>query len=139
MQRAPTGHTIIHASSRDIVHLNRLQPFFLHKPQELFTYTTRQCISTKRINQQRQKDTYKTADNKADQESKHTSIEPPLYLPSTGHYTAHSVINFVYSCLQPAFLFLLAAFCSLFHDIVSHACKIQQKGAKYKAIIQTKS
>ena len=37
------------------------------------------------------------------------------------------------------FLFLLAAFCSLFHDIVRHACKIQQKGAQYKAIIQTES
>ena len=31
------------------------------------------------INLQRQKDTYKTADNKADPKFKHTSIEPPLH------------------------------------------------------------
>ncbi|WP_288172853.1 hypothetical protein, partial [Prevotella sp. CAG:255] len=45
------------------------------------------------------------------------------------HYLSGEPIALSILCIHafsPPFLFLLAAFCSLFHDIVSHACKIQQ-------------
>ena len=44
-------------------------------------------------------------------------------LPPIGYQTAYNFINFMYSCFQPAFLFLLASFCLLFLDIARYACK----------------